>query len=90
MRIESEDNESVMKWFDEEVREGENSILVYPNLQTFRRIYTKYAKDQLAAKAGDEQEDDDDNNNNNSRRNKQSKSRIILIAPFYETVDSVK
>jgi hypothetical protein len=88
MRVESgnNNNESIMKWFDEEVRDGENSILVYPNLQTFRQIYTKHVKHQLA-KAGDVEEDD---NNNNSRDNKQSKSRIILIAPFYETVDSVK
>ena len=79
MRIESESNESIMKWFDEEVRDGENSIIIYPNLQTFRQIYTKYVKDQLA------KEDE-----NNSKRNEPSLPRIMLIATFYETTDSVK
>ena len=75
-----------MKWFDKEVEDGENSILVYPDSQTFRQIYTKYVKDQLAAREEEAEED--------SKLGKQpsssSKSRIILIAPFYETVDSVK
>ena len=91
MRTESKDNEeSIQRWFDKEVEDGENTILVYPNTQTFRQIYTKYVKDQLAAAR--QQEGKDDNNNNNSSRdnNEQSKSRIILISPFYETVDSVK
>ena len=79
LRIESENNESIMKWFDEEVRDGENSIIIYPNLQTFRQIYTKYVKDQLA------KEDE-----NNSKRNEPSLPRIMLIATFYETTDSVK
>jgi hypothetical protein len=70
-----------MKWLDEEVGDGENAIVIYPNLQTFRQIYTKYAKDQLA-KEEDEK--------NNSKGNEQSKPRIILIATFYETIDSVK
>jgi 6-phosphogluconate dehydrogenase (decarboxylating) len=79
LTVESEsNNESVMKWFDE-VGEGENGILVYPNLQTYRQIYTNYVKDQLA-------EEDD----NNVKGNEQSKSRIILIATFYETTESVK
>ena len=68
-----------MKWFDEEVRDGENSIIIYPNLRTFRQIYTKYVKDHLA------KEDE-----NNSKRNEPSLPRIILIATFYETTDSVK
>lgn len=68
-----------MKWFDEEVRDGENSIIIYPNLQTFRQIYTKYVKDQLS------KEDE-----NNSKRNEPSLPRIMLIATFYETTDSVK
>lgn len=91
MRTESKDNEeSIQRWFDKEVEDGENSILVYPSTQTFRQIYTKYVKDQLAAAR--QQEGKENNNNNNSSRdnNEQSKSRIILIAPFYETVDSVK
>ena len=90
MRTESEDNEeSIQRWLDKEVEDGENTILVYPNTQTFRQIYTKYVKDQLAAAR--QQEGKEENNNNSSRdNNEQSKSRIILLAPFYETVDSVK
>jgi hypothetical protein len=78
----SESNESIMKWFHEGITEGENGIVIYPNLQTFRQIYTQYAKDQLA-----KEEDEDEKNNT---RNEQSKPRIILIATFYETIDSVK
>jgi hypothetical protein len=90
VRTESKDNEeSIQRWLKKEVEDGENSILVYPNTQTFRQIYTKYVKDQLAVR---QQEGKENKNNNNSSRdtNKQSKSRIILISPFYETVDSVK
>jgi len=89
VRIEIEDNEqSIQRWFDKEVQEGENSILVYPNLQSFRQIYTKYVKEQLITAAREEEEE-------YSKLGKQSqssslKSRIILIAPFYETADSVK
>ena len=79
----SENNELIKKWFKEEVTEGENGIIIYPNLQTLRQIYTQYVKDQLA-KAKDEQE------LNNNTRNKQLMPRIILIATFYETIDSVK
>jgi hypothetical protein len=71
-----------MKWFHEGITEGENGIVIYPNLQTFRQIYTQYAKDQLA-----KEEDEDEKNNT---RNEQSKPRIIPIATFYETIDSVK
>jgi hypothetical protein len=89
VRTESKDNEeSIQRWFDKEVEDGENSILVYPSTQTFRQIYTKYVKDQLVASR--KREVEQDNNNNSKNTNKQSKSRIILIAPFYETVDSVK
>jgi hypothetical protein len=80
LRVENENNnESIMKWFNEEVGEGENGIIIYPNLQTFRQIYTQYVKDQLAKKEDDR-----------SKRNKQLLPRIILIATFYETIDSVK
>jgi hypothetical protein len=81
--IESEmESESAMKFFSEEViGHGENGIIIYPNLQTFRQVYTKYVIGQL------EKED----NNSNSIRNEQSKKpRIILLATFYETPDSVK
>ena len=91
VRTESKDNEeSIQRWFDKEVEDGENSIFVYPSTQTFRQIYTKYVKDHLVSSK--KQEVEEENNNNNSFRynNKQIKPRIILIAPFYETVDSVK
>jgi hypothetical protein len=82
----SESNESIMKWLDEEVGGGENGIVIYPSLQTFRQIYTKYVKDKLAKEVENEKEDD-----NNSKGNGQlSKPRIILIATFYETTDIVK
>jgi DcmR-like sensory protein len=74
----NKDSESIMRFFNEEVIEGENGIIIYPNLQSFSQIYTKYAKEQL------EKED------NSNMRNEQSRQRIILIATFYETVDSIK
>ena len=84
MIVESENNsESVMKWFDKEIGDGENGIIIYPSLQTLRQIYTNYVKDQLAKEA-------DDDNNSSSSWDGQSNPRIILIATFYETVDSVK
>jgi hypothetical protein len=70
-----------MKWLHEGIAEGENGIVIYPNVQTFRQIYTKYAKEQLA------KEEEDKKNNT---RSEQSNPRIILIATFYETTDSVK
>jgi hypothetical protein len=76
---ENDNKESIMKWLHEGIAEGENGIVIYPNVQTFRQIYTRYAKQQLAK--------EDDNNNT---RIEQSKPRIILIATFYETIDSVK
>jgi hypothetical protein len=80
----SENNDgSIKKWFKEEVAEGENGVIIYPSLQTFRQIYMQYVKDELAEAV--EEEDDD-----NSTRNKQLMPRIILIATFYETIDSVK
>jgi hypothetical protein len=87
MSIESRNNdkdESVVRWLNEEVGDGENGIIIYPNLQSFRQIYTKYVKDQLA------KEEEEDEDNDNSRGNKQLNSRITLIGTFYETVESVK
>ena len=80
----SKNNESIKKWFNEEIAEGENGIIIYPSLQTFRQIYVQYVKDQLA------KEKEHNNNNNNNTRNKQLMPRVILIATFYETIDSVK
>jgi hypothetical protein len=92
VRAEGKDkHDSIQRWLDKEVQDGENSILVYPNTQTFRDIYTKYVKDQLSAARDQEGKAENKNNYNSSRHNNiQSKSRIILIAPFYETADSVK
>jgi hypothetical protein len=78
----SENNELIKKWVNEEIAEGENGIVIYPNLQAFREIYTQYVKDQLSR--------EDNERNNNSKGNEQLKPRIILIATFYETIDSVK
>lgn len=86
----SENGESTIKWLEKEVEDGENSILVYPDLQSFRQIYTRYVKDQLAREEEDETTNDDDNNNTLSKQKPKSRSRIILIATFYETIDSVK
>ena len=89
----NDNNESIVRRFDEELGEGENGIIIYPNLQSFRQIYTKYAKDQLAKQEEEEEDDNDNNNDNNnssSKDNEQLKSRIILIGTFYETVESVK
>ena len=55
--VESSDIESVMEWFEEGIEDGENSILVYPNLQTFREIYTQYVKDHLLAREEEEEEE---------------------------------
>ena len=80
-----------MKWFDEGIGGGggggENGIVIYPDLQTFRQIYTQYVKDQLAAKELEEEKEDDNNSKGNGE---QPKPRIILIATFYETIDIVK
>jgi hypothetical protein len=87
--------ESVMEWFEDGIDEGENGILVYPNMQTFREIYMQYAKDQLVAreerKENEVSKDDDDYHDNNNKRKEQLlMPRIILIATFYDTVNAVK
>jgi hypothetical protein len=97
--LHGENAKSNKKCRDDEVEDGENSLVVYPNLESFRQIYTEYVKKHLA-KEKDENDDDgkdssggfDNNNNTNSEQWKSnSKSRrIILIAPFYETINSVK
>jgi hypothetical protein len=96
--VESSDIESVMQWFENGIQKGENGVLVYPNLQTFREIYSQYVKDQLASreeqegKKGDEDNDNDNNHyHNNAGRNEHVLvPRIILIATFYDAVNTVK
>jgi hypothetical protein len=96
---ESSDVESVMEWFEETIEDGENGIVIYPNLQTFRQICTQYVKGHLLAREEEEEHkenrDDGDNNNdypdNKNRPKAQSlMPRIILIATFYDTVNAVK
>jgi hypothetical protein len=48
--VENSDTESIMQWFEVGIEDGENGILVYPNSETFRQIYTQYVKDQLLVK----------------------------------------
>ena len=98
--VESSDIESIMQWFEHGIEEGENGILVYPDLQTFREIYMQYAKDQLVAREDqkeDEEEDnavdyyyDYDNDDNNRHKEQLLMPRIILVATFYDTVNAVK
>jgi hypothetical protein len=96
--VESSDIESVMQWFENGIQKGENGVLVYPNLQTFREIYSQYVKDQLAPREdqkGKKRDEDNDNEyyhyHNNARREEHLLvPRIILIATFYDTVNAVK
>jgi hypothetical protein len=78
------DIESVMRWFNDRIEKGENSILIYPNLQIFQQIYMQCVKDQLTRH---EKEGKYDRNIQNERS---KPGVIILIATFYETIDSVK
>ena len=94
--VESADIESVMKWFENGMQEGENGIVVYHNLQTFREICTEYVKDQLVVRQEEDEEKNDDDDyyyyqdNNNGLREELQMPRIILIATFYDTVNAVK
>jgi hypothetical protein len=96
--VESSDIESVMQWFENRIEEGENGILVYPNLQTFREICTQYVKNQLGGRQEEEveqKEENEENNDdyyldNNGLREELQMPRIILIATFYDTVSAVK
>jgi hypothetical protein len=101
-KVESSDIESIMRWFENPIEGGENGILVYPNLQTFREICTQYVKDQLVVRQEEEEEkeeqkeEDEENNDddyyldNNGLREELLMPRIILIATFYDTVNAVK
>jgi hypothetical protein len=96
--VESSDIESIMQWFNSGIGDGENGILVYPNLQTFREICTQYLKDELVAReeqkkqAHEEDVDNDYYHDDNKNRLKEQlqKPRIVLIATFYDTVNAVK
>jgi hypothetical protein len=96
--VESTDIESIMRWFENPIEGGENGILVYPNLQTFRGICMQYVKDQLVVRQEEEEEQKEENeeNNddyyldNNGLREELQMPRIILIATFYDTVNAVK
>ena len=78
------------------MQEGENGIVVYHNLQTFREICTEYVKDQLVVRQEEDEEKNDDDDyyyyqdNNNGLREELQRPRIILIATFYDTVNAVK
>ena len=41
-RVESYDVESIMKWFENRMEEGENGIVVYPDLQHSEDICRVY------------------------------------------------
>jgi hypothetical protein len=92
--VESADIESIMRWFENPIEGGENGILVYPNLQTFREICTQYVKDQLVVRQEEEEEKEENNDDyyldNNGLREELLMPRIILIATFYDTVNAVK
>jgi hypothetical protein len=95
--VESADIESIMLWFENRIEGGENSILVYPNLQTFRGICTQYVKDQLVVRQEEEEQKEEDEENkgnyyqdNNGLREELQMPRIILIATFYDTINAVK
>jgi hypothetical protein len=96
--VESSDIETIMQWFEEEIGDGENGIVIYPNLQTFRQIYTQYVKDHLLVREEEEQKkvrgggnDNNDYPDNNNRHKEQLRMpRIILIATFYDTINAVK
>ena len=92
-RVGSHPIQSVMEWFEDGIEAGENGILVYPNMQTFREICMQYAKDQLVTREEEQKEKEDNNDysdNNNSRKEQLRMPRIILIATFYDTVNAVK
>src|SRR3712207_4735466 len=99
--VENSDIESIMQWFNGGIEDGENGILVYPNLQTFREVYTEYVKDQLVAREEQKEQaheehigNDDDDYHHDDKKNRLKerlqKPRIILIATFYDTVNTVK
>jgi hypothetical protein len=89
---ESADIGSIMRWFENPIEGGENGIVVYPNLETFREICTQYVKDQLVVRQKEEEEENKNNyyQDNIGLREQLHMPRIILIATFYDTVNAVK
>jgi len=89
--VESADIESIMRWFENPIEGGENGIVVYPNLETFREICTQYVKDQLVVRQKEEEENKNNYYQDNiGLREQLHMPRIILIATFYDTVNAVK
>ena len=91
--VESADIGSIMRWFENPIEGGENGIVVYPNLETFREICTQYVKDQLVVRQKEEEEEEENKNNyyqDNIGLEQLHMPRIILIATFYDTVNAVK
>jgi hypothetical protein len=89
--VESADIGSIMRWFENPIEGGENGIVVYPNLETFREICTQYVKDQLAVRQKEEEENKNNYYQDNiGLREQLHMPRIILIATFYDTVNAVK
>jgi hypothetical protein len=80
----SGDYDAIMRWLDTEVTEGENGILIYPNLLTFRQIYSRLVKNELETGRGDPAKDEAQSQQHRLL------PRIMLIASFYETIESVK
>ena len=86
--VKSSDIESVMQWFENGIQKGENGILVYPNLQTFRGICTQYVKDQLVVRQEEEQKEENEDNNddyyqdNNGLRKNHRCQESYLSQPF--------
>ena len=89
---ESADIGSIMRWFENPIEGGENGIVIYPNLETFREICTQYVKDQLVVRQKEEEEENKNNyyQDNIGLREQLHMPRIILIATFYDTVNAVK
>jgi len=89
--VESADIGSIMRWFENPIEGGENGIVVYPNLETFREICTQYVKDQLVVRQKEEEENKNNYYQDNiGLREQLHMPRIILIATFYDTVNAVK
>src|SRR4051812_46843680 len=80
----SGDYDAIMRWLDTEVTEGENGILIYPNILTFRQIYSRLVKNELETGRGDPAKDEAQSQQHRLL------PRIMLIASFYETIESVK